>query len=90
MGKPSSEVVQFALVGPGRSQALMAHIIVSKFGDHLPSRLARAATRRDRVPIVLHADDTPARCWPLEPARPTPATCGPMCAMNGLDLPATS
>jgi hypothetical protein len=42
MGKPSSEVVQFALVGPGRSQALMAHIIVSKFGDHLPSRLARA------------------------------------------------
>jgi hypothetical protein len=35
--------------------------------------LEQAATRRDRVPIVLHADDTPARCWPLELARPTPA-----------------
>jgi hypothetical protein len=82
-----------------RIAGLMAHIIVSKFGDHLPGTregvplgdlatvaftplLEQAATRRDRVPIVLHAD-VPARYWPLGPARPRPAACGPMCAMNG-------
>jgi hypothetical protein len=31
------------------------------------SRLCWSNPRRDTIcPIVLHADDTPARCWPLE------------------------